>query len=277
MTQPLVRIRGLTKTFGEGHARVDAVRGVDLELQPGEIVLVMGPSGSGKTTFLTMLGGLLRPSGGEILIDGTDIASLGEGELPPFRARTFGFIFQDFNLLGALSARENVEVAMNMAGERGRPARERAQALLTEVGLGGRLDFDVDQLSGGEKQRVAIARAVANRPALVLADEPTANLDSHHGAETMRRLRALAKEQRATVVIVSHDQRLREIADRVLWLEDGEFKTLEALVRDPVCGMLVDPAQAPASLEHDGERLVFCSRGCRDEFLESRVPEPAGV
>jgi putative ABC transport system ATP-binding protein len=277
VTEPLVRIRDLTKTFGEAHARVDAVRGVDLELRAGEIVLVMGPSGSGKTTFLTMLGGLLRPSGGEIRIDGTDIAALGERELPPFRARTFGFIFQDFNLLGALSARENVEVAMNMAGERGRPARERAEQLLTEVGLAERLDFDVDQLSGGEKQRVAIARAVANRPVLVLADEPTANLDSHHGAETMRRLRTLAKEQQATVVIVSHDQRLREIADRVLWLEDGEFKTLEALVRDPVCGMLLDPAQAPALLERDGETLVFCSRGCRAEFVDTRLAEPIGV
>ena len=122
---------------------------------------------------------------------------------------------------------------------------------------------------------MAIARAVANRPALVLADEPTANLDSHHGAETMRLLRELAKEQGTTVVIVSHDQRLREIADRVLWLEDGEFKALEALVRDPVCGMLVDPAQAPAAIAHEGETLFFCSRGCREEY--ARDESPLGV
>ena len=265
-TSPLVRINGLTKTFGEGDTRVDAVRDLDLELARGEIVLVMGPSGSGKTTFLSMLGGLLRVSAGEIWIDGTDIAALGERELPPLRARSFGFIFQDFNLVSALSARENVEIALNIAGERGKNARERACSLLESLGLGGRLDFPVPQLSGGEKQRVAIARAIANRPLLILADEPTANLDSHHGAETMRLLRKLAKEEGTTVVIVSHDQRLSEFAERVLWLEDGRFKNLEALVRDPLCGMLLDPEQAAASLDLDGETLFFCSRGCRLEY-----------
>jgi putative ABC transport system ATP-binding protein len=273
MESTLVRIHDLAKIFGEGETRVEAVRGLDLELERGEIVLVMGPSGSGKTTFLSMLGGLLRVSAGEIWIDGTDIAALGERELPPFRARTFGFIFQDFNLVAALSAEENVEVALNIAGERGRPARERACTLLESMGLGERLDFPIEKLSGGEKQRVAIARAIANRPVLILADEPTANLDSHHGAETMRLLRELAKEEGATVVIVSHDERLREVADRVLWLEDGQFKTLQALVRDPVCGMLIDPAESPASIEQDGTTLHFCSRGCRDEFLsENSTP-----
>jgi putative ABC transport system ATP-binding protein len=267
MSQALVRIHGLVKIFGDGQTRVEAVRGLDLELQRGEIVLVMGPSGSGKTTLLSMLGGLLRVSEGAIWIDGTNIAALGERELPPFRARTFGFIFQDFNLVAALSARENVEVALNIAGERGPSARERARTLLESMGLGDRLDFPVEKLSGGEKQRVAIARAIANGPALVLADEPTANLDSHHGAETMRLLRELAKEEGATVVIVSHDERLREVADRVLWLEDGQLKALQALARDPVCGMLIDPAEAPASIEQDGAPLYFCSRGCRDEFL----------
>ena len=274
MESTLVRINELAKTFGEGEMRVEAVRGLDLELERGEIVLVMGPSGSGKTTFLSMLGGLLRTSDGEIWIDGTNIAALGERALPPFRARTFGFIFQDFNLIAALSARENVEVALNIAGESGQAARERARSLLDSMGLAGRLDFPVEKLSGGEKQRVAIARAIANQPALILADEPTANLDSHHGAETMRLLRELAKEEGTTVVIVSHDERLREVADRVLWLEDGRFKTLQALVRDPVCGMLIDPDHAPASIEHDGAPLYFCSGGCRDEFLATAIPLP---
>jgi putative ABC transport system ATP-binding protein len=269
-TASLVRISSLTKTFGEGATRVDAVRGLDLELERGEVVLVMGPSGSGKTTFLSMLGALLRVTSGDIWIDGTNIAELGERELPPFRARTFGFVFQDFNLVAALSARENVEVALNIAGERGFRARARARSLLESMGLAGRLDFPVEKLSGGEKQRVAIARAIANRPALILADEPTANLDSHHGAETMRLLRDLAKGEATTVVIVSHDERLREIADRVLWLEDGQLKTLQALVRDPVCGMLIDPAAAPASIDTDGGRLHFCSRGCRDEFVAAQ-------
>jgi putative ABC transport system ATP-binding protein len=274
MESTLVRIRDLAKTFGDGETQVKAVRGLDLELAHGEIVLVMGPSGSGKTTFLSMLGGLLRTSGGEIWIDGTNIAALGERELPPFRASTFGFIFQDFNLVAALSAEENVEVALNIAGERGRRARERARSLLESMGLAARLDFPVEKLSGGEKQRVAIGRAIANHPALILADEPTANLDSHHGAETMRLLRQLAKEEGTTVVIVSHDERLREVADRVLWLEDGRFKEMDALVRDPVCGMLIDPAAAPASIERDGTRLSFCSRGCRDEFItDSLTPQ----
>ena len=262
----LVEIHGLSKVFGEGETRVVAVDAVDLELDRGEVVLIMGPSGSGKTTLLSMLGGLLRPSDGEILIDGIDIAALDETKLPPFRARTFGFIFQDFNLLAALSALENVEVVLNIAGTHGRAARARAEALLSGLGLGERLAFPVDKLSGGERQRVAIARAVTNRPALILADEPTANLDSRHGAETMRLLRKLAKDERTTVVIVSHDARLREIADRVLWLEDGGFKTLDALVRDPVCGMLLEPPQAAATYERDGVTYYFCATGCRDQF-----------
>ena len=273
MPDPLVSIRSLSKTFGEAETRVEAVRGLDLELMRGEIVLVMGPSGSGKTTLLSMLGGLLRATGGEVWIDGTDIAALSERELPPFRARTFGFIFQDFNLVAALSARENVEVALNLGGTRGAGARGRATELLSSLGLEERLDFRIEKLSGGEKQRVAIARAIANRPAPILADEPTANLDSHHGAETMRLLRRLAKDENTTVVIVSHDDRLREVADRVLWLEDGALRSLQALVRDPVCGMLIDPARAGASVEQDGERVLFCSRGCRDEFLRGDTPE----
>ena len=266
--EPLVVIRGLSKVFGDGETRVAAVSDVEIELGRGEIVLVMGPSGSGKTTLLSMLGGLLRPSAGEIRIDGVDIASLGEAKLPPFRAETFGFIFQDFNLIAALSARENVEVALNIAGHNGSIAHERARSLLEGLGLAERLEFPVDKLSGGEKQRVAIARAVANEPALILADEPTANLDSAHGAETMRLLRQLAKEQGTTVVIVSHDQRLREIADRVLWLEDGRLKAMSALVRDPSCGMLIDPAQAGARLHTNGATLYFCSRGCMHEYEE---------
>lgn len=277
MSSTLVDIRGLSKTFGGGATRVDAVRTVDLRLERGEVVLIMGPSGSGKTTLLSMLGGLLRPTAGEIRIDGTDIAALSEHELPPFRARSFGFIFQDFNLLAALTARENVEVALNLAGVRGQDARQRSEQLLVALDLAERLDFGVDDLSGGEKQRVAIARAIANRPQLILADEPTANLDSAHGAETMRLLRGLAKDEEATVVIVSHDERLREVADRVLWLEDGRFKTLQALVRDPVCGMLLDPDDAADSLTRDGTQLFFCSRGCRREYEDGdceRAPRP---
>jgi putative ABC transport system ATP-binding protein len=265
MNEPLVRVRRLSKVFGEGETRVEAVRDVDLELARGEIVLVMGPSGSGKTTLLSMLGGLLRPTQGEIWVDGVDIAQLSEQELPRFRAHRFGFIFQDFNLLSALSAEENVEVALNLAGSRGSDANARARRLLDDLGLGARLDFASEQLSGGEKQRVAVARAIANRPQLILADEPTANLDSQRGQETMRLLRRLANDEGATVLIVSHDERLRAVADRVLWLEDGSFKEIAALARDPVCGMLVEPEQA-VRLEWEDGTLYFCAAACREQF-----------
>ena len=241
----------------------------------GEIVLVMGPSGSGKTTLLSMLGGLLQPSGGEIWVDGVDIAQLSEHELPRFRAHRFGFIFQDFNLLAALSAEENVEVALNLAGSRGTNADARARRLLDDLGLRARLEFAADQLSGGEKQRVAVARAIANRPQLILADEPTANLDSQRGKETMRLLRRLANDEGATVLIISHDERLREVADRVLWLEDGQFKEMVALVRDPVCDMLLDPERAPERIEQDGLVIFFCSRGCREQYEHERASEVA--
>ena len=223
--RPVLDVRGLTRLFGEGTAAVMAVRGVDLRLDPGEIVLIMGPSGSGKTTLLSMLGALLRPSEGEILLAGISLVTLSERQLPMLRAKQIGFIFQDFNLLPSLTARENVEVALNVAGTHGSLAHGRATNLLQELGLADRLEFLPEQLSGGEKQRVAIARALANDPDLILADEPTANLDSSIGREVMRRLRAIAKAHNQSVLIVSHDDRIREFVDRVLWLEDGEFKS----------------------------------------------------
>jgi putative ABC transport system ATP-binding protein len=267
---PLVLdVTGLSRHFGEGASSVAAVRGVDLRLAAGEIVLIMGPSGSGKTTLLSMLGALLRPSEGEIRLAGVPITELTERDLPALRAERIGFIFQDFNLMPSLTARENVEVALNVAGVRGARAHERATSLLEELGLRERLDFLPEHLSGGEKQRVAIARALANDPDLILADEPTANLDSSIGREVMRRLREIAKRREQSVLIVSHDDRIREFVDRVLWLEDGRFSSERHLVRDPVCGMEVDPEKAPATVSIDGVMYYFCARGCRDEF-ESR-------
>jgi putative ABC transport system ATP-binding protein len=262
----VLTVRDLTKTYGAGNIAVDAVRHVDLDIDPGEVVLVMGPSGSGKTTLLLMLGAMLRPTSGSVEVDGTDVATAPERTLPPLRASRFGFVFQDFNLLSALDALENVEVACNLAGVTGRAARQRATDLLTRLGLEKRLHFRPDQLSGGEKQRVAIARALANDPRVILADEPTANLDSGHGREIARILRNLATEDGRSVVIVSHDQRLKEIADRVLWLEDGEFRELAAMATDPVCKMAVETGEG-IHAEHDGEVFWFCSPYCRDEFL----------
>jgi putative ABC transport system ATP-binding protein len=264
-TARTVRVRRLTKTYGEGALAVAAVRDVDLDLAPGEVVLVMGPSGSGKTTLLLMLGAMLRPTAGSILLDGIDVARAPERRLPALRAHRFGFVFQDFNLLGALTVAENVELACNLAGTTGPAARRRAHALLDRVGLGHRVSFRPEQLSGGEKQRVAIARALANDPPLVLADEPTANLDSAHGREVARLLRQLATEDRRSVVVVSHDARLKEIADRVLWLEDGTFRELATMATDPVCGMAVEQHDTP-HLQLDGALWWFCSAACRDEF-----------
>ena len=271
----VLEARGLRKLFGEGETLVEAVRGVNLTLTPGEIVLIMGPSGSGKTTLLSMLGALLRPSEGELRLVDVSLNELTERELPALRANRIGFIFQDFNLMPSLTTRENVEVALNVAGVHGAEAHERATRLLEELGLRERLDFLPEKLSGGEKQRVAIARALANEPDLVLADEPTANLDSSIGRGVMRRLREIAKARGQSVLIVSHDDRIREFVDRVLWLEDGEFKSERALVRDPVCGMEVDPERAASRATVDGTDYWFCAQGCRDEFLTRHSDAPA--
>ncbi len=266
MNAPTLSVSRLTKRFGAAATEVVAVRDVSLEVAPGEVVLIMGPSGSGKTTLLLMLGALLRPSEGEIRLDGQVLSALPEQKLPGIRLRRFGFIFQDFNLLSALSALENVAIVAELAGVGGKEAKARATKLLTELGLAQRLHFLPEKLSGGEKQRVAIARALVNDPTFILADEPTANLDSKIGHEIMRLLRSIAKVQGRSIVIVSHDQRVKDIADRVLWLEDGEFKEATAMVVDPVCGMRVEQATAIVTV-WDDERFAFCSRGCRDEFL----------
>lgn len=261
-----LQVANVTRQFGSGETEVTAVRNVSLQVAPGEIVLIMGPSGSGKTTLLLMLGALLKPTKGTIRLNGLTLSDLPEKRLPDIRLGQFGFIFQDFNLLSALTALENVAVVSQLAGANGGEARKKAAALLTELGLGSRLDFLPEKLSGGEKQRVAIARALVNGPTLILADEPTANLDSKIGREIMRLLQRIAGEQGKSVVIVSHDQRIKEIADRVLWLEDGEFKEIVTMVTDPVCTMPVEGEKAPTA-EWDGTIFYFCSHGCRREFL----------
>ncbi|RIK32843.1 MAG: ABC transporter ATP-binding protein [Chloroflexi bacterium] len=263
----VVCVEQVTRRFGSGASEVVAVRDVSLQVARGEVALIMGPSGSGKTTLLLMLGGLLKPSSGHIQIGNDDLSAMTEHQLPDVRLRRIGFIFQDFNLLSALSCLDNVALVGQLAGLPRVAARQRAKELLEQLGLGHRLTFLPEKLSGGEKQRVAIARALINQPDLILADEPTANLDSHHGRETMRLLRRLAKEERRSVIIVSHDQRIQEIADRVFWMEDGQFRDVVEMAVDPVCGMSVGRDHAPAHLIHDGTTLYFCAAGCRDEFL----------
>src|SRR3990170_1880579 len=189
MSTSTLQVTHVTKRYGAGATEVTAVRNVSLSVSPGEIVLIMGPSGSGKTTLLSLMGALLKPTEGTIRLNGQLLSSLEEDLLPDIRLRRFGFVFQDFNLLSALTALENVAIVAELAGVKSREARRKAAQLLTELGLRERLNFLPEKLSGGEKQRVAIARALINEPSLILADEPTANLDSKIGHEIMRLLR----------------------------------------------------------------------------------------
>lgn len=266
MTNTILQVSNVTKRYGSGTTEVTAVRDASLTVIPGEIVLIMGPSGSGKSTLLLMLGALLKPSEGSVQLNGDIISDLPESHLPDVRLHHFGFVFQDFNLLSALNVLENVALVAELNGLRRSDARQKAAVLLTELGLGERLYYDPAKLSGGEKQRVAIARALVNDPVLILADEPTANLDSKSGREVMRLLRRLVKEQNRSAVIVSHDQRIKDIADRVLWLEDGQFKEAVIMAVDPVCSMNVERTKALSTV-WEGETFYFCARGCRDEFV----------
>ena len=276
MRTATLTIDHVTKRYGSGATEVIAVRDVSLEVAPGEVVLIMGPSGSGKTTLLLMLGALLKPTSGTIRLNDVVLSALPEQHLPDIRLRQFGFVFQDFNLLSALTVLENVAIVAELAGIGRTAARDKTLALLSELGLGERVRFLPEKLSGGEKQRVAIARALVNDPALILADEPTANLDSKIGREIMRRLQRIAREQRRSVVIVSHDQRIKEIADRVLWLEDGQFKAILEMATDPVCGMAVEHDSA-ITAEWEGQTFYFCAQGCRDEFVGARERAEAAL
>ncbi len=225
MAEPIIRIESLRKEFGHGRVKVVAVDEVSLTIQRGEIVLLMGPSGSGKTTLLSMMGCILRPTQGQIWLSEVVVTKLPERALPQLRRQQIGFVFQAFNLLQALTARENVEIALNIGGLKGKAARQKADNLLDIVGLGERATFLPASLSGGEKQRVAIARALSNDPPLILADEPTGNLDSKIGRGVMELFSDLARQDDRSVVIVTHDERIRDIADRVLYLEDGRLSS----------------------------------------------------
>jgi putative ABC transport system ATP-binding protein len=232
--------------------------------------MIMGPSGSGKTTLLSILGGLMRPSSGHVTVDGIGLTTLNESELPDVRARKIGFIFQAFNLLSSLTAEENVVFPAQLVAGGVRAARPRASALLERLGLADRRYALPRTLSGGEKQRVAIARALINEPTVILADEPTGNLDSKHGQEVMMILHDIVRDEGRSVLIVTHDPRVEDVADRILWLEDGALRDRKTethrWVRDPVCRMRVDEWTAEFTSERAGIRYAFCSRRCRERF-----------
>jgi len=222
-TPPLYELRGVGKSYGQGATQVRAVRDLSLTIESGDFVTVAGPSGSGKTTLLQLLGALDRPTEGAILFEGSDLATLKEAELTALRLATIGFVFQQFNLIPTLSAAENVALALAPRGVRARDRRERVEALLQTVGLRSRGHHLPSELSGGEQQRVAIARALGNEPRVVLADEPTGNLDSATGEEIVGLLRSLCEDRGQTVVLITHDTEIAAAAHRTIRLRDGRL------------------------------------------------------
>jgi putative ABC transport system ATP-binding protein len=221
---PIIEVRGLAHRYRGPAGEVPVLSGVDLEVEPGSFVALVGVSGAGKTTLLAILGGLERPQSGWVRVGGHDLATLGGAGLAAHRRRTVGFVFQHFGLMEALTARENVELALTFAGAARRPRRARALELLDQVGLGERADHLPGRLSGGEQQRVGIARALANRPPVLLADEPTGNLDRQSGDSVLELLESARREQGCAVVLVTHEERAAARADRVLVLEGGRLR-----------------------------------------------------
>ena len=219
--QPAIAVRQLTKTYAEGYAGTLALRGVDLDAHAGELLMLMGPSGSGKTTLLSIMGCILTATSGSVRIAGTEVTSLREKELPAIRLQHIGFVFQGFNLFPTLTASENVELMLDLKSVAPAAAKQRARELLDQVGLGAKYDSFPADLSGGQKQRVAIARALGGDPKIILADEPTAALDSHTGRNVMQMLSELAHKRDRAVVIVTHDSRVLDFADRIVKIEDG--------------------------------------------------------
>jgi putative ABC transport system ATP-binding protein len=217
----MLSVRGATKIYRQGDAEVKALAGVTLDVARGEFVVVVGPSGSGKSTLLHLLGGLDVPTAGEILIDGTPISRMSDDEVTVFRRRSIGFVFQFFNLMPTLSAEENVALPLLLDGKRAREVAPRVTAALEAVGLTERRTHRPDELSGGEMQRVAIARALVIEPKLILADEPTGNLDSATGEQVLELIRRANRERGATVVMVTHDGRAAAHGTRVVAMRDG--------------------------------------------------------
>ncbi len=221
--KPVLEAVDIVKDLGEGAGMVRAVKGVSLHLVPGELTLLMGPSGSGKTTLLSILGCIMAPTSGTVMIDGQSTAGLSPEQLAKIRRDHLGFIFQSYNLFPTLNAIENVRIALDVRGITGFDATSRAEEVLRDVGLGHRLMNYPGNLSGGEQQRVAVARAIASSPSIVLADEPTAALDSENGHAVMALLSRIAKEQNRSVLAVTHDPRTLSYADRVVRIEDGRI------------------------------------------------------
>lgn len=223
-SKPVVELRNVWKVYGDGEVKVEALRGVNLKILEGEFIAIMGPSGSGKSTLLNMIGCLDKPTRGKVLIDGVDVSKLDERELAKIRSEKIGFIFQLFNLSPNLTALENVYLAMLFKGVSRKEGLKRAEELLEIVGMKRRMNHYPNQLSGGEMQRVAIARALANNPKIILADEPTGNLDSKSGREVMKVLEGLNKKLGTTLIVVTHDPEVAKFAEKIFIIKDGKIE-----------------------------------------------------
>ena len=223
----IVRVSGVKKNFRIGGTDIEALKGVDLEILSGEYISIMGPSGSGKSTLFNMIGGLDKPSQGKVFIDEDDIAQLDAFELACLRNSKIVYIFQTFNLIQVMTALENITLPMIFAGVHNDTAVEKAIRLLDLVGLHKRYDHKPQELSGGQQQRVAIARSLANDPAIILADEPTGNLDLSTGEEIIKLMNELSKERKVTIITATHDYKMLNASDRVVWIEDGLIKKIE--------------------------------------------------
>jgi putative ABC transport system ATP-binding protein len=224
----IVRVSNVTKHFQLGKVEVQALKGVDLQIARGEYLSIMGPSGSGKSTLFNMIGGLDKPSSGKVFIDEVDIAQLDAYELAWLRCRKIGYIFQTFNIIQVMTALENVTLPMIFAGMPSDTAVRKGMQLLEQVGLGERHSHKPFELSGGQQQRVAIARALANDPAIILADEPTGNLDLTTGEDIIALLKRLSQERQVTVISATHDIKMLNVSDRVVWIRDGRIDKIEA-------------------------------------------------
>jgi putative ABC transport system ATP-binding protein len=232
----ILEAEGLTKVYEEGGSRVEALRGISLGLEPGEIVLLEGPSGSGKTTLMSVAGCLLSPTSGRLSVEGRIVDFASTEDMVRVRRESIGFIFQSFNLFPALTVLENVLYALQVRGRRTPEYEREARMILEQIGMGHRLDFIPAKLSGGEKQRVAIARALSGGSRIVFADEPTANLDSHVGLEVLEIFRKLAKEEGRAVLVATHDSAVRKVADWVLKIRDGQLIEEGPPMTDPEKG-----------------------------------------
>jgi putative ABC transport system ATP-binding protein len=226
-TSNIVRVTKVTKTFQLGKAEVHALKGVDLEVATGKYISIMGPSGSGKSTLFNMIGGLDKPTSGKVFIDEVDIAQLDAYELAWLRCRKIGYIFQTFNIIQVMTALENVTLPMIFGGMSNDAAVDKGFQLLELVGLGDRFQHKPFELSGGQQQRVAIARALANDPAIILADEPTGNLDLNTGEEIISLLKQLSQERNVTVISATHDIKMLNVSDQVVWIRDGRIDKIE--------------------------------------------------